>query len=412
MSAAPTDREFRERVDDPVLGCERWPEAHRLWPIDPDVTFLNHGSFGATPLPVLEQQTRFRDELEREPVTFLFRKLPDLLDESRARAGAFLGADPENLVFVPNATTGVNTVVRSLTFEPGDEILATNHGYYGITCTLQDISERTGATLVTQPVPITNLNTPDDLVHAITAGLTDRTKLVVLDQIASPTGLIFPVKEIARLCRERGVMTMIDAAHVPGEIPVDVESLGVDFWTGNFHKWAFTPKTVAVLWVRPDFRDRVHPVVTSLFRGMGFHAEFDWVGTYDPTAYVCIPAALDFIESLGGLDRIRRHNEALARYGLRVVSEALGTTPPIPADPPDFFSSMAMIALPEGVPIAVHPDTQMLMNGLYEQHGIEMPFTAFDGVGYARISAQVYNKPSDYDRLAEVLPAFLEQYVG
>ena len=287
--------------------------------LDPTWTFLNHGSFGACPAPVVEAQAAWRDRLERQPVRFLDRELPGLLAVVRERLGAFLRADPGGLVFVPNATTGVNAVVRSLVFEPGDEILTTDHEYNAVINTLRAVADPVGATvrLAHIPLPVTDAAA---VVDAVVGPINERTRLLVISHITSPTALVLPVERIVAAARTRGVDTLVDGAHAPGMVPLDLDALGAAYYTGNAHKWLCAPKGAGFLWVRPDRRDGVLPTVTS--HGANdprpdvpvLRKRFDWVGTVDPTATLSIPAALEAVAALdpGGWPGIMAASHARA----------------------------------------------------------------------------------------------------
>lgn len=384
----------------PLWG-EDWPRVRSLWPLDPDVTFLNHGSFGATPTSVLEAQRAWQDEMERQPVQFLDRRLPELLEQARRHAAGFLHTDADGLAFVPNATAGVATVLASIPFEPGDRVVLSDHSYPAVRNAVTRACSVSGAEPVVVEVPLP-LPEPDRIVAAFGEAISDRTRLVIVDQVTSPTGAIFPAAEVASACRERGVLMLVDGAHAPGMLPVDLGAVGADFYTGNFHKWCCAPKGAAALAVGAEHRDRIHPVVTSHGLGGSFRDRFDWTGTADPSPYLCVPAALAFLDALGW-ERVRRHNHELVAYGQRLVAEALGTDVPVP---PDAFGSMAIVKLPDGM-ATTKDDALELQAKLYDRTRIEVPFTAWNSGGYVRLSAQAYNRPADYERLAEALPDLL-----
>ena len=387
------------------------------WRLDPQVTFLNHGSYGACPSPILEAQAAWRDRLESEPVRFLSGDLPGLLAGARESIGRFLGADPDGLAFVPNATTGVNTVLQSLRFEPGDELLTDDHEYNATINAMRAVARRDGARVVVAPIPFP-IAGPDDALAAILAAVTDRTRLLLVSHVTSPTALILPVAELVAEMERRGIDTLVDAAHAPGMVPVDVKELGATYWTGNGHKWLCGPKGTAFLWVREDRRERIHPLVVShganepLADKTRFRHEFDWVGTSDPTGYLTLPAAIDWMERCaipdgGGWPAVMAANHDLALRGRDILAGALGIEPPAPDA---MLGSMAALPLPgvveEGVGAA-------LASALETEDRIQVPIGPWPVRAVQRddqaprilirISAQRYNEPADYERLAAAL---------
>lgn len=369
------------------------------WGLDPDVTFLNHGSFGATPRVVLAAQTRWREELEREPVWFIARRLPALVRDVRARVGAFVGADPEGVVLVRNATTAVNAVLRSLPWAPGDEVLVADQTYYAVKQAVRWLGDRYGVRMVEArlPFPFTD---PAEGVDAWARAVTDRTRLLLVDHVSSPTAVVFPLEALVALARARGIPVLVDGAHGPGQVPLALDALGADFYTGNLHKWAFAPKGAALLHVSPRWRGRLHPPVISHGYGGGLGAEFDYTGTDDPTAWLAIPDGLDVHARLPGLAE-KLH--ALVRDGRARIAAALGVSPPHPDDP-RLYAAMAALPFPHP-PVADGAPLQALTARLFEEHRIEVPFTTYDGRVWVRISAQAYNRPADYQRLADVFAA-------
>ncbi len=373
------------------------PAMKALWGIDPNVTFLNHGSFGATPRRVLAEQRRWQDEMEREPVRFLARELGPRLQAVRGQVAAFLGADREGLVFVPNATTGVNAVLRSLPWQPGDEILLADMSYNAVKQTVHYLRDHFGVVPVEAVVPFP-LQEPAEVTAAFEGRIGPKTRLLLVDHVVSPTALVWPVADLVALAHAHGVPILVDGAHAPGMLDVQIDALGADFYTGNLHKWAYAPKGTAVLWVAAPYRDRIHPVSISHAYGQGLLAEFDWTGTADPSAWLAVPAALDFHAGLPGLREICHR---LVQDGRRVIADALGVPLPHPDDP-RLYANLAAIPVPG--PFSGNPgDAAARTAALYASHQIEVPFTTYDGRLWVRISANAYNAPEDYRRLADAL---------
>jgi len=381
------------------------------WFIDPDCIFLNHGSFGACPEPVLRRQRELQARLESQPVRFFFWDLPDLAAEAREALGQFLGASPDDLAFVPNATAGVNTVLRSLPLNPGDELLITDHAYGACKNALQFIADQTGAQVVVAHIPFP-IERPEQAVQAVLAATSPRTRLALLDHITSPTALVLPIAEMIAALNERGVQTLVDGAHAPGMIPLDIRSLDAAYYTGNCHKWLCAPKGAGFLWVRQDLQEDLRPLSISHGAGVAadpasrFRLEMDWTGTHDPTPYLAVPAALDFMGSLlpGGWPKLMAHNRALALAGRDLLADALQ----IPAPSPDsMIGSMATLPLPPSTgPIHAWPkDRGALQNRLLREHGIEVPVVCWPAhpARILRLSAQFYNRIEQYERLANVV---------
>ena len=396
---------YPESVSNPLAGH---------WDLDPGIDFLNHGSFGACPRSVLEEQQRLRQQLERQPVEFFVRRLPGLLDAARERLASFLGADPENLVAVSNATTGVNTVLRSLEIGPEDELLVTDHEYNACRNALDFVCQRSGARAVVARVPFP-LSSADDARDAILGAATGRTRLALIDHVTSPTGMILPVEELVRSLAGRGIDTLIDGAHAPGMLPLALDELGSAYYTGNCHKWLCAPKGAGFLHVRPDRRERIRPLVISHGANTPrpgrsrLHDEFDWTGTDDPTPFLCLPAAIEVMGSLveGGWPEIRRRNRELALEARSSLAAALGIAPPCPDG---MIGSLATLPLPDGDPAGGPPallDTDPLQHALLREHRIEVPVLAWPAPPgrVIRVSAQLYNSVEQYGRLAEALRA-------
>jgi len=372
-----------------------------FWCLDPAVSYLNHGSFGACPSAVLDKQTALRLELEREPVDFLSGTLPARLDVARETVAEFLTADPADLVFVPNATAGVNAVLRSLVLAPDDELLVTNHTYAACRKTVDFVAGRTGARIVVANLPFPCRH-EDEILSSVLECVSPRTRLALLDHVTSPTALILPVARLVGELHTRGIDTLVDGAHAPGMVPIDLSGLGAAYYTGNAHKWLCAPKGAAFLHVRRDRQPELHPNAISHGYTKGFHAEFDWTGTVDPTPWLCIPDALHFIGSLmpGGWPQVMAANHALALEARALLLQRLGAD--IPA-PETMIGSMASVPLPPAAPGS--PAEQLDHKGLHDwfrERGVETWLYPHP-VPLLRISAQVYNDLSQYRQLADLL---------
>jgi isopenicillin-N epimerase len=367
------------------------------WTLDPEVAYLNHGGFGAAPAEVLAEQQRLRAALERNPVGFLVHRLPELLAGVRSQVAEFLGADPDGLVFVDNATTGTQTVIAQTVLRAGDEVLTTDHCYPAVLAQLRRCTGAAGARLAIAPVPLPAAG-PDAVAAAVLSRLTSRTKLLVIDHVASCSGLVFPVEEIVAESHRLGVPVLVDGAHAPGQLPVDLQRLGADFYTGNMHKWVCAPKAAAALYVAADWRDELRPLVGSQRLEDGFWTAFDWTGTRDPTALLAVPAALGFF-GRAGWQAVREHNNDLARRGAELVADRIGTSAP---SPDGLAASMRLVALPE--PLA-ETEARALERRLLDQYRVVVPVTDHGGWRWLRLSAQLYNTIADYERLADALAA-------
>jgi len=387
-----------------------------VWPLDPAVTFLNHGSFGSCPLPVLEFQRELRDRMERQPVKFFVRDLEELLDWARIRLAKFLGGKAENLVFVPNATSGVNAVLRSLDFEPGDELLVTDHEYNACRNALDYVAQRTGAKVVVAKIPFP-LASAEEIIEAVMGAVTWRTRLALLDHVTSQTGLVLPIEFLVRELNARNVDTLVDGAHAPGMVPLDLHALNAAYYTGNCHKWICAPKGAAFLHVRADRQKDIRPLVISHGANSSrtdrsrFLIEFGWMGTSDPSPALCVPKAIEFVRSLrpGGWDEVMNHNRELALGARRVLCEALRI--PLPC-PDELIGSLASVPIPDA------PDSKPSNNPLYldplqdrllEEFKIEVPIIPWPAPPkrLLRVSAQLYNSLPQYEQLAGALKKLL-----
>ncbi len=384
--------------------------SERFWALDESVTFLNHGSFGACPVPVLETQSELRRRMEAEPVRFLDGELEGLLDEARWALGCFVGADPDDLAFVPNATFAVNTVLRSRRFHPGDEILVTDMEYNACR-NAADFVAGEGAKVVVARVPFPG-TTPQAVEEAVLAAVTSRTRLALISHIVSPTGLVLPIERLVPELESRGVDVLVDGAHAPGQVPLDLRKLGAAYYAGNCHKWLCAPKGAAFLHARRDRQSSLRPLAISHGANSRrtdrsrFRLEFDWTGTDDPTPYLCVPQAIRTLEARvsGGWPQIMRRNRELALRARDILCAVLGAAAPC-AD--GMVGAMAAVPLPERLTGAPPPPDgrDALSALLFEKHRIEVPVFAWPDAGrkLMRVSAQLYNRPEHYEALAAAL---------
>lgn len=368
--------------------------------LDPDVTFLNHGSFGACPIPVFEQYQYWQRELERQPVAFFQRRADALLDEARVAIGNYLNASPDDLVFVPNATIGINTVARSLDLKAGDEILTTNHEYGAMDYTWAFICGKNGAKYIRHPIPLP-VSSHTEFVDSLWSAVTPRTKVIFMSHITSPTALIFPVGEICRRARQAGILTVVDGAHVPGQLSLDLTALDVDFYSGNFHKWLCAPKGAAFLYARREHHATVNPLVISWgwTDGASFVKQNTWQGTRDLAAFISVPAAIQFQHD-HNWDTVRLQCHELASAARSRIAELSGREP-ISPDSTEWFAQMVTIPLPPC-------DTEALKERLYVEHRVEVPMMVWNDKPYIRVSFQGYNTIDDLERLVAGLRAILE----
>lgn len=381
------------------------------WSLDREIDYLNHGSFGAVPQEVADHRIELLREIEREPMRFFANELAPRIEDVRTMLSDFVGADAGGVVFVRNASTAISTVVRSIDLSEGDELLTTDHAYGSARNALEFAAETRGAKVVVASVPFP-LSSPDEVVEAVLAEVTDRTRLALLDHITSATALIFPIERLVKELDARGVDTLVDGAHAPGMVPLDVNRSGAAYYTGNGHKWICAPHGAAFLSVREDRRERVRPLV------MGFGArrkvegrsrylvEFDWTGTDDPTAVLAMAHALKYLRSLlpGGWDELMERNRALALFARDTICGALGIDRPCPDE---MIGSIVAFPLPpiEGLPPSSAPHVDALQDYLLNEERFEIPVNAWPAppARVLRISAQLYNAPSQYERLAAVL---------
>jgi isopenicillin-N epimerase len=383
------------------------PGARLLFSLDPGVSYLNHGSFGAVPVGVQRAQQRLRDEVETNPHKFHTQGMIDRIIHTRRHVAAFLGADPDGSALVPNTTTAVSLVLQSVRLQPGDEVLLTDHGYGAVALAARRQCRRAGATARTVALPLSAAD--GEMTGRVRAALRPgKTKLLIIDQIASATAAAFPVREIAAAAREHDIPVLVDAAHVPGMLPVRVDEIGADFWVGNLHKWAFAPRGTALLVVAPDWRRRLEPLVVSWEQEQGFPLSVEFQGTLDYTSWLAAPTGIFTLRTLGW-ETVRAHNAALVAYGQRVVGAALGVRPADLPQPSEPDLAMRLVPLPRGLATTM-PEAVELRHHISDKLATETAVNPWGGRGMLRLSAQIYNRPEEYDRLAERLPALLAGY--
>lgn len=378
----------------------------QCWGLDPSVIFLNHGSFGACPSVVLAAQQRWRSQLENEPLRFFGREWEPLLDDARSKLAAFVGADVQDLVFVPNATTGVNSVLRSLEFSPDDEILTTNHEYNACRNALDFVASRTGARVVVAKVPFP-IESPQQVIEAVITQVSAQTKLALLDHITSQTGLIFPIQQLVKELHLRGIDTLVDGAHAPGMIPLNLREIGATYYTGNCHKWLCAPKGAAFLYVQQEKQSKIRPLTISHGANSPridkprWQLEFDWTGTTDPTAYMCVPEAIAFMGSLlpGGWTELMGRNHRLVLEARQLLCEALGVLDPCPEE---MIGAMAVVPLPS---TWESRDFMSVHDELFDQFSIQVQVIPWIETPrlLMRISTQIYNTFQQYEYLAMAL---------
>lgn len=384
----------------------------RLWLLDPSVTFLNHGSFGSCPRTVLEFQQDIRERLERQPVRFLVRELEPLWDAARADLAQFVGADSEDLVFVANATAGINTVLRSLRFNPGDELLVSNHEYNACRNALNFVAEHSGVRVVVADVAFP-LQCEDDFVLPVMEKVTSRTRLALLDHVTSQTGLVFPIERLVQGLAARGVDTLVDGSHAPGMVPLDLRRIGAAYYTGNCHKWICAPKGAAFLHVRRDRQRDIRPLVISHGANSKrtdrsrFLIEFGWTGTSDPSAMLSVPEALRFMAKLlpGGWPEIMRCNHELVIAARKLLCATLDIEAPCPDQ---FLGSLAALPIPDATSTSPSKSPLYLdswQDQLLDVHQIEVPIIPWPAAPHRllRVSAQLYNSLPQYEKLAGAL---------
>jgi isopenicillin-N epimerase len=389
----------------PQTSLPTLPVAADEFLLRPGISFLNHGSFGACPQPVFAAFQAWQRELEEQPVEFLGRRIHSLLADARVRMASYLGTQADRLVFVPNATYGVNIVAHSLDLQPGDEVLSTNHEYGACERAWRFNSRRTGSRYISQPIMLP-VESADAIIEQLWAGVTERTRVIFLSHITSPTALILPVAAICRRAREHGILTVIDGAHTPGQIDLALDELGADFYTGNCHKWLCSQRPSGFLYARPEVQHLLQPLVVSWGWEPNeaflepYQYMFEWMGTFNPATFLSIPAAIDF-QAQHDWPAVRAACHALLLDASDRIA-ALSGQPQISPDTTDWWVQMRTIQLPPC-------DLKVLKARLWDEYQVEVPLGGWGGGHNVRVSIQCYNSPADVDRLVEGLKRLLPE---
>ncbi|MBA3648923.1 MAG: aminotransferase class V-fold PLP-dependent enzyme [Chitinophagales bacterium] len=386
------------------------------WQLDSSVTFLNHGSFGACPLAVLQKQAEYRRQMEQEPVRFMVRELEPLIWKSKEALANFIGAKAADLAFVPNATTGVNTVLNALHFSEGDELLTTNHGYGACVNALQWFADKAKAKMIKAEVPFP-VSSEEEIIDAILSKVTSKTRLLMIDHITSATGIIFPVQRIVSLLKEKGIDCLIDGAHAPGHLNLNIKDIGAAYYTGNCHKWICSPKGAAFLYVDKEKKHLIHPMVVSHLYDQPIEKErlwsshFFWPGTNDYSAYLCVKDAIEYLDTLfpGGWQELKNYNRNLCLNARAIIAEKIQTELPAPEN---MIANLSTLYIGKTNPSSygfnyLHP----LQEDLWNKYKIEVPVFVWsrkDPRLWVRISAQCYNSVEQYKYLGEALASLLE----
>lgn len=379
-----------------------------LFLLDPQVVFLNHGSFGACPRPVFEVYQAWQRKLEVQPVLFLGREIIALDSQARQALANYLGTQAANLVFIPNATHGVNIIARSLNLSPGDEILTTDHEYGACDYTWEFTCKKAGSTYVHQPIPFP-VSSLTEIADQFWQGVTSRTKIIYLSHITSPTALRLPVEEICTRARQAGIFTLVDGAHAPGQIELDLDRIGADWYTGNCHKWMLAPKGAGFLYSRPEVQALIEPLVVSwgyhatpqISSGSQFLDYLGWSGTKDPAAALTVPTAIRFMQE-HNWQQVRQECHALLHQTIQRICDLVRMEPLYSLDT-DFYVQMGIAPLP------TNTDTSTLKTRLYDEYRVEVPLIEWNGQKFLRVSIQGYNSQSDVDCLVDALDSLLPQ---
>ena len=370
------------------------------WHLDPSITFLNHGSFGATPIEVLEKQQRYQRQIESNPLQFVGYEYFDRWHEACDHAARFVRAKTDNVVIVPNATFGVNAVMQSLQWSAGDEVIVSSHKYPCVGNTALFLKDRYGAAVKTAVMP-DKITRQTQLIDAYSATITNRTKLVVVDHISSASGLVMPIPEIIALCRTKKVPVLVDGAHGPGQVPIHLDEWQPDFYTGNFHKWLFAPRPVGFLYATPEWHDKLHPPLISNLYGQGYKTEFSWIGTQDPSAIYCVKSGMDFYAKLGA-GMLAARNQELAAIGGAKLCEVFGQEPIYTLNE-GFHGAMVAMPVPGLKGNQATDWVQEWRNRLLKEFRVEVHFGAIGDQVWIRLAAQAYNSSQDMDILASAV---------
>lgn len=384
----------------------------RLWALRPGVTYLNHGSFGPSPSEVIAERQRWFEALESEPMDLLARQLEPALHQAADRLGRFVGTRGENLVFVDNATTGMNVVAASVRLSAGDEVLTTNHEYGAVARMWQRRCSQVGARLVVGDLPH-RPTSREEVVQALFEGATPRTRLIVVSHVTSPTAMILPVEDICRLARARGIPVCVDGPHALAMTPLALDALDCDYYVASCHKWLSAPLGSGFLYVHPRAQRAVQPLVVS-WGGWpdedlaDWRKEFTWVGTRDPSAWLSVPAAISFLERIG-LDVFRRHAHALACYARQRITTLTGRAALVPDEAAWYGTMISLPLVDESLPPPDGSDNpgRVLQRRLWQEHSIEVPIVHWQGHWLVRVSCHLYTQRDDIDRLVDALARLL-----
>lgn len=386
-------------VDDP--NWEQWREQ---WLIRPGVTYLNHGSFGPPPRAVQAARLAWQQQLDAQPMDFFVRGYEPAWFAARQRLSRFVHTDEQNLAFVENATAAMNAVADSFRLQPGDEVVLTDHEYGAVQRIWQRAAARAGGGEPRIARLPERIESAQQVVEILLAAATPRTRLIVVSHITSPTAITLPVRDIVRRAHQRGIAVCVDGPHALAQIPVDLDQLDCDFYCASCHKWLSAPFGSGFLYVAPEQQGTIRPPQLSWGRLLpkrprSWSDEFIWSGTRDPSSYLAVPAAIEFLEQIG-VDRFRQRTHELAHYARSRLVELTGATPLVPDDP-QWYAAMTHVPLPPG-------DAACLQRQLWEGYAIEVPIIEWNGRRWIRVSCHLYNRPDDIDRLVEALAHLLQ----